>query len=167
MPEFRAANSHRYVVTIDVPTVKAVRDRAGIDMLDIKGGIVDRLMSDPVALVDTLWVICHQSGQATSEIEFAKQLVGDSILGAQEALFEALVDFFPSGQRDALRGAIDAQKKVRDRLLALAQETLAGTDQLIEDAEQAYRAQLNSGNERGSSPESSASATSAESLSAN
>jgi len=137
-----------WAVKLDVWTIKRVRDVLDVDLLDlgdpdqpVKDQLLIRLVSDPVLLVDVLYVILQpaaESANVTDE-DFGRAMAGDSIDLATKVLLEELTDFIPNPRdrtraRKVIAGAwelIDAAQDVLDRQaetgLAKVMETLTET----------------------------------------
>ena len=141
MRTFKDNDGRTWTVTLNVWTVKKVRDLLGVDLLDLGGGTVQpvgsragedlpgnllsRLIADPVLLVDVLYVVCaeqalgapERAGKAdVSDEQFGRAMAGDAIDAATRAFLEELADFTPS-PRDRARAkrVIDATWKLIDR----------------------------------------------------
>lgn len=122
MPVFKDANNREWVVKLDAPTIKEVRDTFdGLDLIDGKGESYLRLAADPILLIDVLWVICRKqaNGNITDE-QFGQSLVGDPIEQATEALLKAILDFFPSRKRQAIQALVTTHQAVTDRGMEMA-----------------------------------------------
>jgi hypothetical protein len=99
-------------LTLNVWTVKKVRDLLGVDLLDLGGesasaqkpGLLFRLIADPVLLVDVLYVVCKDQADSASitDEQFGRAMGGDAIDAATKAFLEELADFTPS-PRDRAR----------------------------------------------------------------
>jgi len=104
--------SRTWRVAVNVATVKRVRQALDFNLLDLAGGAaVLRLFSDPVLLVDVLYVLCKPQADAegVSDEDFGRAMAGDAIKHATKALLDELVDFQPhEGDRRNLRKALEA-----------------------------------------------------------
>lgn len=105
MADFTDAQDRKWSVSIDVPTIKKLKqyDLDVLGMFDEGFKGFEQLVGDPVRLVDTLWVVCEDeaSGRGIDEVAFAKAMVGDAISRAVNALVEGVCDFFPDPKRRA------------------------------------------------------------------
>ena len=138
MHSFKDNSQRDWEVTIHVAAVKRIRALLGIDLY----GLVDdgfqslaSLVSDPVRLADVLYCLCKEQADqlGVSDEDFGRGLAGDAITEAADAFVEELIDFFPDARaRAGLRKAIDAGRKVRDRVLSHAENLLAAIDPQIE-----------------------------------
>jgi hypothetical protein len=103
MPGFIASDGAEYLLTIDAPKIKAIRDELdGLDIIEFT--TFETLARDPVALVDVLWILCREQAKQAgiTSREFGEALVGDPIEDATKALIEAVADFFPARKRSLL-----------------------------------------------------------------
>lgn len=116
MATFKDENGREWMVRVDVPAVKRLREH-GLDILGIfDDGFkpIAELADDPCRLVDSLWIVCQEQAEkdGIGEEAFARRLFGDAIGDALNALVEAVADFFPNPKRrDALKAAL---RKIRE-----------------------------------------------------
>lgn len=111
-----------WLIAITAPDVKRIRQVLEIDLLGVLDGdqdVLERLVTDPVMLVDVLFLCCEEEakGRGVSDVEFGRSLRGDAIDKATNAFLESLADFFPPARRQVLRKAIGKMAEV-DRKLA-------------------------------------------------
>ena len=112
MRTFKDNAGRTWSLTLNVWTVKKVRDLLGLDLLDLGGdaatrdkpGLLFRLIADPVLLVDVLYVVCRDQadGASVMDEQFGRAMGGDAIDAATKAFLEELADFTPS-PRDRAR----------------------------------------------------------------
>lgn len=105
MHRFTDAAGRDWLLTVNVNTVKRVREALGLNLLEVLGGdVLERLAADPILLVDTLYVICQPQAKerGLSDEQFGEAMAGESIGQAAAALVEALLDFFQPAQRQLL-----------------------------------------------------------------
>ena len=112
MRTFNDNAGRTWSLTLNVWTVKKVRDLLGVDLLDLGGesasaqkpGLLYRLIADPVLLVDVLYVVCKDQadGASVTDEQFGRAMGGDAIDAATKAFLEELADFTPS-PRDRAR----------------------------------------------------------------
>lgn len=142
MRTFKDNEGRTWAVSVNTTAIKNVRASLGIDLLEVADGkIIDRLTSDPVMLVDLLYVLCRDEAESRgiSDSQFGRAMAGDCIDAAMHALFEELVDFFPrEGVRKAVR---TAWTKIR-RLQTVATETATARLEAV-DAEAKVRDAVN------------------------
>ena len=115
MRTFNDNAGRTWSLTLNVWTVKKVRDLLGVDLLNLGGesatgssdkkpGLLFRLIADPVLLVDVLYVVCKDQadGASVTDEQFGRAMGGDAIDAATKAFLEELADFTPS-PRDRAR----------------------------------------------------------------
>lgn len=148
-------NANRtWEVVINVAAIKRVRGLLSVDLYSlVDDGFksLSALVSDPVQLADVLYCLCEdQADKANiSDEDFGRALAGDAITRAADAFVEELIDFFPDARaRASLRKAIDAGKKVRDKVLTHAEKLL----ETIDPESEAVKWINSSGNSPASSP---------------
>jgi hypothetical protein len=138
MHSFKDNSERTWEVTIHVAAVKRIRALLGIDLyrlVDDGFQSLAALVSDPVRLADVLYCLCKEQADqlGVSDEDFGRGLAGDAITEAADAFVEELIDFFPDARaRAGLRKAIDAGRKVRDRVLSHAENLLASIDPQVE-----------------------------------
>lgn len=125
MHTFKDENGKEWVVRLDGPKVREAR-KLGIDLAAVDGSAVQKL-TDPVLLVDTLWILCRTQAQAAnvSDVLFGEVLVGDAIECATDALIEAINDFFPLRLREQMRKMHAQMKATREAAMDQAMDSLA------------------------------------------
>jgi len=144
MHGFKDSAGRYWAVRVDVGAVKRVRAALGVDLMQVaerknaeggrEPGVLERLASDPVLLVDVIYVLCRDQAEAqgVSDENFGATMAGDALDGAVKAMLGALVDFFPNPRERAalkrlLQAADQEADRARDRMEALVEERLAPT----------------------------------------
>jgi len=107
MQKFSDRTGREWLVDVTVATIQDARKTLGVDLIDAAGEVLARLQSDPVLLVDVLYVVCRdQAGaEGVSDDAFGRLMAGDVIDEATTALLEAMLNFFPKLRRPAIRAA--------------------------------------------------------------
>lgn len=124
MKSFTDSNGKDWTVAINVTSVKRVRDKLDIDLLDLSEALFKRLLTDPVTLVDVLYVVCETQAndrQITDE-QFGEAMVGDAIDKGTTALLESLAEFFPKAKRAVLQRAVQKIQQVEEMAGQVAME---------------------------------------------
>jgi len=158
MRQFADGQGRVWALRIDVAQVKHVRGVLGRDLVAlIDGGVgeLGRFLSDPVAVVDTLYALCQQQAKRddVSDEDFGRALGGDVLQAAAEALVEELLDFFPDRNlRVVLRKGTRKAREAMERLLS---EEAAAIDALT--VEEVVSRVRGPGPSSGDAPASSAS----------
>lgn len=128
-----------WLVSLNIATVKRVRDMLDVDLLSGDQQVFATLATDPVMLCDVIYVVCKPQAddRGISDEQFGQAMSGDSLGNATDALLGALADFSPSLQKRALMRQMMAKvEAVESRLLDEAKTQLEdGTlDKLIDEA---------------------------------
>jgi hypothetical protein len=111
MPTFKTAGGVEWVVKVDGP--KALQVRRELDGLDIVARDASQfevLTNDPLKSQQVLWILCREQAahKGLEQEAFMGLLGGDVGRDAGVALIEAITDFFPTRQREALRQMLAA-----------------------------------------------------------
>lgn len=131
MRTFTDNASRTWTVAVNVGTLKRVKALTGTDLLEvIEGRLVERLIADPVLLVDILYAACKPEADARNVTDeaFGQAMGGDAVEQATEALLEELVDFFPRPRRALLRKALEKYQAMEATALRLAEKQLDALD---------------------------------------
>lgn len=120
MPAFKDTAGREWLVKIDAPKIREVRQRLEIDLAAHDGKAFDQLAADPVLLVDVLWVLVSDQRTGVSDVEFGQSLGGESLEAAANCLTAAVLDFFRPAQRSLLRSLDDKQRELRQKAASLA-----------------------------------------------
>lgn len=94
-----------WAIEVNVNALKRLKP-IGVDLAgDGFSTVIQQLASDPIMLVDTLFVLCQSQADkmGISDMQFGQSMAGDAIERATNALVEALIDFFPKARQRALR----------------------------------------------------------------
>lgn len=130
MARFTDTRKRTWQVDLSIADVRRIRDATDVDLLAVfeDGSILERLATDPITLVDVLFVACSVQAEkeGISDEDFGRGLAGDAIDDATRALLEAIVDFFPNARRAILR-------QIVDRILAADERATGKIQQAIED----------------------------------
>jgi hypothetical protein len=123
-----------WTIAIHVTAVKRCRALLSVDLY----GLVDegfvgfsKLLSDPIALVDVVYVLCKDEADklGISDEDFGRSMAGDAIERASVAFVEELTDFFPDPRvRTGLKKAIAAGRKMTDLMMEEMTTRLDGID---------------------------------------
>lgn len=164
MKIFKDSAGRDWAIIINVGTVKRVRAMMDADLLDI-GSTFERLMVDPVFLVDVLWCVCKPQAESkqnppVSEEDFGASFRGDVISQARQALMPEIRDFFPTPEeREAADVAMQKgntlRALIRDQMVAMIRKTdnQAIAAKIVEEAKEELERIF--GNSPTDSPESS------------
>lgn len=139
MATFRDGNGREWHINVTVADVKRVKEQTGLlltSLVEDQLTPLAKLLSDPVALVDTIWVLIEPQAKTAglTDEQFGQSLSGDSVEQMAAAFMEALTDFFPKRQSDLLKTLLTKQKQLQDALATRAEAELnqLTVEQLIE-----------------------------------
>jgi hypothetical protein len=123
MHTFRDTMHRIWTININVSAIKKTRALIGVDLLAlVDGGFegLNKLMQDPITLVDTLYCLCKDEADAQkiTDEDFGRAMAGDVIEHAADAFLEELTDFFPDARRRAaIRDVMEKGRQLRDRVM--------------------------------------------------
>jgi hypothetical protein len=105
--QFTDLSGHVWTIRLDAPLVRHIAEVTGIKLTDLKSDPFLQLSTDPILLVDVLWLLVEDQAKASgvSDVEFGRAL-GDKIDEATEAMQEAIVGFSHSSRRSLLRSLL-------------------------------------------------------------
>jgi hypothetical protein len=122
LAQFSDREGREWSVSINVSTIKRVREQAETNLLDVLedgASLLATLYDDPIRLVEVLYAVCEpqiQQREFTPE-QFGEGFAGDILLEAADALLDGLTDFFqrPEQRRmlRAFRSKVNAAVKLR------------------------------------------------------
>lgn len=133
MKSFKDRNGKDWQIDITVDDAKRLRDRLGLNLYklvenDCEG--LTRLMSDPIDLVDAIYVLCETQAAADKidDVAFGRSLAGSSLYDAGTAFKGAFFDFFPDRKIAASLQQLD--RKGTEAMEILLQEANLELDKL-------------------------------------
>jgi len=116
MTKITDKKGREWAVEIDVVTVGRVRKALDINLLElvVPGSDLPQRLSDPVTLVDVLYVLCQEQAEkhGVGDVDFGRSLSPDAIENAGVALLEGVVNFSPSGTRPAMQKVLEKAKRI-------------------------------------------------------
>ena len=121
MSQFIDALSRKWTIDINVLSIKKLRAELDVDLLSladkpVKGqpGLLQRLASDPILLVDTISVLLSDEIRKRNidELGFAEGMIGIGLSNACEALIETIVNFIPPPKGPMIRTMYDKLKLI-------------------------------------------------------
>lgn len=131
MHGFRDCHGRNWSIRVDVGAVKRVRSALGVDLMQVaerktrdggrEPGVLERLASDPVLLVDVIYVLCRDQAQAAgvTDEEFGSAMAGDALEAAVNAMLGAIVDFSRTLAREPRSRGCWRRRLARPRRLGL------------------------------------------------
>lgn len=121
MESFKDNKGRIWVINVNVATIKQVRSITGVDLLKVlepENKLLEQLQNDPVLLCDVLYAVCKVQADdlGLTDVEFLTAMAGDAIEHATTCVINGIVSFIASPkQREVLRRAIEADRKLRDK----------------------------------------------------
>ena len=166
MQTFTDIHGRKWTVAVTIGTIKRVKMRLGIDMIDPE--TFSKQGQDTLSLIDILYVVCQDEADqhGITDEQFACSLAGPSLREAIDAFWEAYLAFFPDPRAAAkLRVLIDKNRAVGEKMLALLEKKMpqitrkldSEINHLLDVMEKEIDDQTSSGNASTNSPESSGS----------
>jgi hypothetical protein len=130
MASFTDRKQLAWSIDLDVAAVRRVKSTLGVDLLAVaeaESTLLARLYTDPIFLVDLLYVLVQEQAQARgiSDEDFGAGLGGESIDQAAEALLQAITDFFPRRQREVLQALLAKVDEGMERVVVRIRERVA------------------------------------------
>ena len=160
MKQFKDMNGRTWEVSMNVAALKRVRDLLDIDLMqlpivdenDPEASLLHRLGTDPVVLVDVLFVMVKPQADATgvTDDQFAEALGGDALADGSEALIAECISFYRPAVRETLM-------KLREKTQAMDAALIQQLKTAMEDPALDEAIREAAGLPSGDAPESSAS----------
>lgn len=126
MHTFTDKAGRRWEIAIHTPAIKRVRALLDVDLMDaIGGGLLARMGTDPVLLIDVLYALCEPQARAggVSDVEFGEAFDGDVVEAAVGAFLDELLGFFRPAPRRLMKRALERGQALMD--LGMRQATTA------------------------------------------
>lgn len=122
---FVDSKGRKWDATVDVPSVKAIRNQLQIDLLELLDGkdqALRKMIDNPETMVDAMYLICREQCEAEgiSPEDFGRGLVGEGIDNAIDAFLVGLAYFFPKGRRAVVLGMVRKLNESMDRVITKA-----------------------------------------------
>lgn len=103
MREFRDTENRTWKVSVNVGTIKAVREVLNVDLNAVTQGeaagknTLTALITDPIQVANILYVICRRQAETigVTDEDFGYAMGGKSLADGRAALLEELVNFTP------------------------------------------------------------------------
>ncbi|AQT67949.1 hypothetical protein STSP2_01101 [Anaerohalosphaera lusitana] len=133
MKTFTDSSDRTWSINLNIDSAKRVRDLLGVNLLEPENGdppLLTRLGTDEILLCDVIYCLCKpQADQLNvSDQQFGQSMGGETILAAQKAFYEELIDFFQKrGRRDRAK-AVAAQAKVIETAIRTIEQRVDAID---------------------------------------
>ena len=134
MQTFKDRNGRQWGIEITVGSIKRVRDALKInlyEMIDENFAGLQRLLSNPIDLVDVVYVLCETSAKSAgvSDVQFGESLSGESLNSMADAFIAAFIDFFPDRRQAAvLQMLVAKSKETVARMCEESEKAIANLD---------------------------------------
>jgi hypothetical protein len=123
MKTFTDTAGRTWTLALTIDAAKRVKSLLDVNLLELEAGdppLLTRLGTDVILLCDVIFALVKPQADAAgvTDEQFAAALGGETILAAQTAFYEELVDFFRKLGRSDLAKAVDAQRRMIDLAVA-------------------------------------------------
>ena len=141
MAKFVDTKNRIWIVEISNTTLRRVKTLTDVRLMDaVDGELIPQLSQDFLLLGEVLYAVCKPQADKESidQDEFESGLSGDTFTEARDALVEALLEFLPEDQRRLLAKAVEHQREVTARGMAMIHKRLDDpklVDQMVADME--------------------------------
>lgn len=141
MATWKDKNGKEWNCEITIKTLKQIKQRLGIDFLDVQTSI-KKMMQDVYTLCNVLYIVHEDECQKLniSDEDFGGLLAGDSIDGATKAFIDSLLYFFPIQQRQMLEKITNKREQVMTEIYKKMGEEIDNlpTEKVLEEIKKLY-----------------------------
>ncbi len=133
MKTFNDTTNRTWTISLTLGTAMAVKDKLGIDLLSPEEGdppLLTRLGTDEMFLGQVLLALLEpqfEANKVTAE-QVRNSFDGQTLLAAQKAFYEELVDFFRNRGRADRSKAVATQMKIIEAATAAIEAKIDGMD---------------------------------------
>ena len=159
MKQFCDKSGRSWTISLTLGTAIEVRDKLGVDLLQPEQGdppLLTQLGTDEIMLGEVICAILGDQFEkhGVTAADVRDSFDGGTLLAAQKAFYEELVDFFQSRGRTDRARAVLAQMQVIEAAIRAADSRIEAIDidRTIEEAERLLEEQIH-GPTSGSLPE--------------
>jgi hypothetical protein len=101
MKSFKDNEGREWVVSVNVATLKRIRDLLDLDLAQLDPKLLQRLHNASLLLVDVVYVACRPEAEkrGVTDEQFGAAMAGTAIGMARQALLAELLDFFRGNQQ--------------------------------------------------------------------
>lgn len=133
MKTFTDAAGRTWTIALTLGTALSVKAKLGVDLLAIEAGevpLLTRLGSDELLLGEVICALLEKQFEAykvdAQQVQAAFD--GQTLLGAQKAFYEELIDFFHSRGRADRAGAVAKQMALIEAVVAAMERKIETMD---------------------------------------
>ena len=133
MKTFTDAAGRTWTITLNLGTAMAVKAKLGIDLLQPEAGdppLLTRLGTDEMLLGEVLCALLAKQFEThkVTEDDVRAAFDGQTLLAAQKAFYEEMIDFFQSRGRSDRAKAVAKQMDLIDAAVTAIETRLDGID---------------------------------------
>jgi len=133
MKTFTDAAGRTWTIALNLGTAMAVKDKLGVDLLQPEAGdppLLTRLGTDELLLGEVLCALLGEQFDVhkVSDADVRNSFDGGTLLLAQQAFYEELIDFFRKRGRADRARAVETQMKLIERAVKAIETRIEGFD---------------------------------------
>jgi len=133
MKTFTDAAGRTWTIALNLGTAIAVKDKLGVDLLQPEAGdppLLTRLGTDEMMLGEVLCALLGEQFEAhkVSDKDVRASFDGATLMAAQQAFYEELIDFFRNRGRADRARAVETQMKMIDAAVKAIETRIEGLD---------------------------------------
>lgn len=130
---FTDAAGRTWTLSLNLGTAMTVRDKLGIDLLQPEQGeppLLTRIGTDEILLGQVVFALLEKQFEAqnVTETDVYASFDGETIIAAQTAFYEELINFFQSRQRPDRAKAVQKQMNLIAAATKAAETTIDSID---------------------------------------
>ena len=128
---FKDNQGRDWAIRLHGPVIKDIQETFGFKLTSLDADPINQLANDPVMLVDVLFLLCEaQAKERGMDSRAFGECLDPGLDEPIAALTEALINFFPSGKRLAIRSALLANQKVQTKAIEILSQELDSQENL-------------------------------------
>ena len=133
MKTFDDAAGRTWTISLNLGTALAVKEKLGVDLLQPELGdppLLTRLGTDELLLGEVLCALLNQQFEThkVTDVDVRASFDGQTLLSAQQAFYEELIDFFRSRGRADRARAVETQKTMIEKVVAAIESRIQKID---------------------------------------
>jgi hypothetical protein len=135
MSTFSDKNGVEWTVELDAWSINQIKKDTGEDILDETGQGLVNVCGRGDLLTMALWVLCEEQAEERkiTDRKFGRAMVKPEVVAAgAQALQEAVLDFFPPKQKEAITSVIASQNELNSARMEMLEERVADKSYLAE-----------------------------------
>ncbi len=133
MKTFNDAAGRTWTISLNLGTALAVKEKLGVDLLQPELGdppLLTRLGTDELLLGEVLCALLNQQFEThkVTDVDVRASFDGQTLLSAQQAFYEELIDFFRNRGRADRARAVETQAKMIEKAVAAIESRIQKID---------------------------------------